>query len=149
MRKAFFQNTLIAIIVFSCAYAFNSDQNRIQDTKAAFQYFENEINFKANARTVLTVSLGKAPGVIVDVRDAEAFKAGHIPGAIHIPFGQKSKPIDFSGLSKDKINYVYCYSLHCNLSQMAAKTFAAHGYPVKEIQGGFDTWKEENYPIEK
>ena len=55
----------------------------------------------------------------------------------------------FLGLSKNKINYMYCYELYCSLSQKAAKKFASLGYPVKKIKGGLKAWKEHAYPIEK
>lgn len=52
-------------------------------------------------------------------------------------------------MNKDGYNYVYCYELLCNLGQKAAKQFAKAGYPVKEIKGGFKSWEEKGYKIEK
>lgn len=63
-------------------------------------------------------------GVIIDLRKKEDFDRGHIPGAINMPFdkfdGFEGEQIEFPGLSKTKINYLYCYELLCNLSQKAA-----------------------------
>lgn len=133
--------------------ALAATNDKVQDTEAAVRYFENELNFTAGPGTARKVSEGKLDGVIVDLRRKEHFEKGHIPGAINLPFDEhdsfEGDQKDFPGLSKDKINYLYCYELLCNLSQKAAKKFAALGYPVKEIKGGFKSYEEYSYPIEK
>lgn len=82
---------------------------------------------------------------IIDVRKPEDFKLGHIPGAIN-----KCRSVDasFAGLSRDKVNIVYCYSFECHLAASAAREFAENGYPVMELEGGFQAWKEHNLPVE-
>ena len=151
MRK--FILTLFVIILSLSNTAFAGAENKVQDTEAAFKYFENELNFTAGPGTARKVSEGKLDGVVVDLRRKEHFDKGHIPGAINLPFDQyngfEEEQKDFPGLAKDKINYLYCYELLCNLSQKAAKKFASLGYPVKEIKGGFKSYEEHSYPIEK
>ena len=132
----------------------HAPESSLQDSAKAVEYFENELNFKTNPHGVKAVLDGKIKNVtIVDVRAAKDFAKGHIPGAINIPFekynGFEGAETEFPGLRKDGFNYIYCYEQLCNLSQMAAKKFASLGYPVKEIAGGFDAWKEQKNPIEK
>ena len=129
-------------------------QHPFQDSAKAVEYFENELNFTTNPYGTKKVVEGEIKDVtIVDVRDAKEFAKGHIPGAINIPFDKhqsfEGPETEFPGLRKDGFNYVYCYELLCNLAQKAAKKFASLGYPVKEIVGGFEEWKEHKYPIEK
>jgi len=52
-------------------------------------------------------------------------------------------------LSKDKANVLYCYSLVCHLAATAASEFAGKGFPVMELDGGFDEWTEHGLEIEK
>ncbi len=134
--------------------ATTSEKGKIQDTKRAAQFFEEELSFKTNPYGVKSAIDGKVAKVtIVDVRSAKDFAEGHIPGAINLPYEQyngfEGNEIAFPGLRKDGFNYVYCYQLLCNLGQKAAKKFASLGYPVKEIVGGMQSWKEAQYPIEK
>ncbi len=153
MINRLFLCSLVILSFVSSAYATSSDQKKIQDTQAAAKYFEDKLNFTAVPGTVKKVSEGKVEGVIIDLRKKEHFDKGHIPGAINIPFdkfdGFEGAQTEFPGLSKDKINYLYCYELLCNLSQKAAKKFASLGYPVKEVEGGFKAWEEHDYPVEK
>jgi len=83
---------------------------------------------------------------IIDVRAAEDYKKAHLPSAINIPKTQWESP---HGLSRDKINVVYCYSQACHLAAHAALHFAERGFPVMEMEGGFKTWQESNFPIER
>lgn len=82
---------------------------------------------------------------IIDVRKPEDFRMGHIPGAIN-----KYRQLDTSltGLTKDRNNIIYCYSEDCHLAASAAREFAEHGYPVLELEGGFEGWKAHNLPVE-
>ncbi len=54
---------------------------------------------------------GIKPAVIIDVRTQEEFAAGHIEGAINIPYEQIGQGIQsIKGLKKDSPVLVYCRS---------------------------------------
>jgi rhodanese-related sulfurtransferase len=84
--------------------------------------------------------------VVMDVRREEDFRAGHIPGAINLPEAQWQT---LQGLCKDVPNYIYCYSQTCHLASRAAQLFAREGYPVVEMEGGFQAWEENKLEVEK
>lgn len=153
MTSRYLQIILLAIAPIVTVYAASNDYKKIQDTQAATKYFEDKLNYTANSFSLKKVSDGEIEGVIVDLRRKENFEQGHIPRAINIPFDKfndfEGQQTEFPGLSKNKINYLYCYEHLCNLSQKAAKKFASLGYPVKEVEGGFKAWEEHNYPVEK
>lgn len=106
-----------------------------------------------NARTAFTTGPHELSGmidrkadiVIVDVRLPSDYRKAHLPGAINLPNGRWDKP---QGLSKEKLNVLYCYDATCHLAAEAAATLAAQGYPVVEMEGGFATWESREYPIE-
>jgi rhodanese-related sulfurtransferase len=82
--------------------------------------------------------------IIVDVRQPSDYRAGHIPGAVNLPNGKWHTA---AGLSKDKLNVLYCYSQTCHLAAAAALELARQGYPVAEMEGGFDTWQAKAMPV--
>jgi rhodanese-related sulfurtransferase len=84
--------------------------------------------------------------LVVDVRASEDFAKGHIPGAINLPKETWENP---ARLSKDKTNVVYCYTQTCHLAANACFEFAGQGYPVMEMEGGFEGWKENDLDIER
>ena len=84
--------------------------------------------------------------VVVDVREAEDYEKGHVPGAINLPHDKWNTA---QGLRKDTLNVLYCYSGVCHLAATAAVEFAGKGYPVMEMDGGFDEWEEHDLEIER
>jgi rhodanese-related sulfurtransferase len=120
-------------------------QVRVNDPAKAKEYFEAKMAFTTGPveleRTMKTGHVN-----IVDVRAAEDYKNGHIPGAINLPKTEWDSP---KGLTKDKTNVLYCYSQVCHLAAAAAVKFAGMGYAVMELEGGFDEWKGHDLKIEK
>jgi rhodanese-related sulfurtransferase len=118
---------------------------RIPDPAKAKAYFENKITFTTGPVEVDHKLKDHEDIVVVDVRAEEDYRKGHIPGAINLP---RERWDTFEGLSKDKPNILYCYSLVCHLAAAAAWKFASEGYPVMELDGGFDEWQEHQLEIE-
>ncbi len=115
------------------------------NTQEALKYFEDKMAFTTGP--VELDRMRKTNNInIVDVRTAEDYAQGHIPGAINLPQENWNQ---LEGLSKDKPNVLYCYSTVCHLAAAAAVEFARKGYPVMELDGGFDEWKEYGMEIER
>ncbi len=114
------------------------------DPAKAREYFAQKMAFTTGP-VELSRNLNRNDIVIVDVREAEDYKKGHIPGAINIPHAQWAQP---QGLRKDALNVLYCYTQQCHLAATAAVEFAGKGYPVMELDGGFATWKDNELEIE-
>ena len=119
--------------------------NQIPDPARARSYFEDKVAFSTGPVELEHMLKSGEPIVVVDVRDAEDYSRGHIPGAINLPKGTWSNP---QGLQKDKTNIVYCYTQTCHLAAKACAEFASLGFPVKEMDGGFAAWKENEFELE-
>ena len=118
----------------------------ISDPQKAKEYFEAKMAFTTGPVELERMMKQGESINIVDVRAAEDYAEGHIPGAVNLP---KDKWHTLEGLRKDKTNVLYCYSHVCHLAATAAVEFAAKGYPVMEMEGGFRAWKEHDMDIEK
>ncbi len=115
------------------------------DPKKARKYFEEKMEFTTGPVELNGMMKRQEPINIIDVRTIEDFVKGHIPKAVNLP---KDRWGTHAGLSKDKVNVLYCYSQVCHLAASAAVEFSKHGYPVMELEGGFETWKNYNLPVE-
>ena len=75
--------------------------------------------------------------IILDVREREEFVAGHIPGAILIPYTQIEEKADEILPDKDRLILVYCRS--GRRSKIAAEALVKLGYTnIKEFGGILD-----------
>ena len=100
------------------------------DPNQAKLYFENKMNFTTGP---VEVDYFMQKGVefnLVDVRALEDYQEEHARNAISLPQDHWNS---FEGLSKDKLNILYCYSHVCHLAAKAAVLFASAGYPVMEL----------------
>ena len=121
--------------------------SRIHPPEKAKAYFENKLAFTTGPVELdRWIKSGQDNLVVVDVRAAEDFAKGHIPGAINVPMEQWENP---RALSKDKTNVVYCYTQQCHLAANACVRFAGRGYPVMELEGGFEAWRESELDVEQ
>ncbi len=90
--------------------------------------------------------------LFIDSRLAEAFKEGHIFGAINIPYEDK---IDTSFLAeflvpKEKSIVVYCDGSQCQSSVGLAKLLHDQGFiNIRIFFGGWKEWQMEGLPVEK
>ncbi len=87
----------------------------------------------------------KAPYVL-DVRTAEEFVAGHVPGAVNIPYDQVASRL--AEVPKDRDVVLYCRS--GRRVQLAAAVLADKGYTrLEHLQGDMPAWAEQGRPVEK
>jgi rhodanese-related sulfurtransferase len=119
---------------------------RVNSPTEALKHFQAKLHFTTGPVEVESALRNGERLNIIDVRAAEDFEKGHIPGAKSLP---EEEWTSFRGLAKDRLNILYCYSAVCHLGARAAVVFAAAGYPVMEIDGGFDGWKENDLEIKR
>lgn len=83
--------------------------------------------------------------VLIDVREGEEFRAGHLPGALHIARAHLERDIDGVVPQRDRPLVVYCAG--GTRSALAAKTLHEMGYTrVESAMPGFARWKELGLP---
>jgi molybdopterin/thiamine biosynthesis adenylyltransferase/rhodanese-related sulfurtransferase len=101
---------------------------------------------RAKIREVDTASAEKAlarPGaVVLDVREADEYEQGALPGAVHIPRGFLESQVEGKLADRDAPVVVYCAG--GTRSAFAAETLGLLGYSdVVSMAGGFNKWKDE------
>lgn len=91
------------------------------------------------------LSGGNRPAV-VDVREGDEWRAGHLPGAIHVPRGFLELQIDDKLPDLDAPIVLYCAG--GNRSALAAVTLEDLGYTkVRHMQRGFSGWRDSGFEV--
>lgn len=90
---------------------------------------------------------GTADFVLLDVRSAEAFKAGHVPGARHLHHSEMTRERLASHPAGTRF-VVYCWGPHCNGASKGAARLGALGFAAKEMLGGVWGWQQEGFDLE-
>lgn len=130
MKRILLPFLLILFILTGCAQKLDGDG---MIGKTTYIQIDQE-----KAKEMMAVNDGH---VIVDVRRADEYAAGHIPGAILIPNESigTEKPEQLP--DKDQIILIYCRS--GNRSKQAAQKLADMGYTNIYEFGGINTWTGE------
>jgi rhodanese-related sulfurtransferase len=83
---------------------------------------------------------------ILDVRTAKEYAAGHVPGAIHIPYHQLWQR--HAELSPGKAHLIVVYCSHGPRAGMTKLQLWALGYEnAAYFQGQMSGWKREGLPM--
>jgi rhodanese-related sulfurtransferase len=86
--------------------------------------------------------------VLIDVREKEEFRRGHIPRAMHLPRGTIEIEIERRAPDPDVEIITYCAG--GNRSALVADNLQRMGYSrVRSVAGGFQAWLEAGYPASR
>jgi rhodanese-related sulfurtransferase len=113
----------------------------------AVAHFTGRLAFETDVSDVHADLKAAVPGlVVVDTRSPDAWRQGHIPGAVHLPTAEiAARAAELVPAGTTVVTY--CWGPGCNGSTRAALAFATLGYPVKEMIGGYEYWVREGFPV--
>lgn len=88
--------------------------------------------------------------VLIDVREADEYAAGHIAGAINIPRGLLEFRLSSTAELDSRALRVVLYCKTSGRAALAAVAMADMGYlDVQSIAGGYDAWVAAGKPVVK
>ena len=115
---------------------------------AVFFVLESRRGGKAITPQFATNLVNQKDAVIVDVRAADEFREGHIPGSVNIPQSQVTDRMGELEKYKEKP-----LILTCKMGNQAAhlgRQLRNKGFSeLYRIQGGVTAWRNDNLPVSK
>ena len=107
-----------------------------------------QVPFMAIEDVSRLVQRNDASLLILDVRERDAFAAGHLPGARNVPRGELELRAD--GELPDPTVRILTTCRFGKVSTLAAATLRSMGYTrVVALDGGIDAWTAAGHPLEK
>ena len=104
--------------------------------------------FKEITPTQATLLQNNEDAILLDIREAKDFQAGHITGAKHMPADQLSDKISTLASYKQSPLIVYCQM--GNRSHRACNLLIKEGFAkVYSIAGGVMGWQKADLPLVK
>jgi rhodanese-related sulfurtransferase len=105
--------------------------------RAAREYLGEDVD--AIGRDELIARLRKGDVVLVDVRPAEEFEAGHIDGARSIPIDELEHRL--AELPADREVVAYCRGPFCAYAHDAVRRLRAAGHDARRLEDGWPEWR--------
>ena len=84
---------------------------------------------------------------VLDVRPAEEYAAGHVPGAINIPVHELEKRL--KELPKRREIVAYCRGPYCLMSYDAVAMLRKKGMKARRMEAGLPEWRFAGLPVDK
>ncbi len=83
---------------------------------------------------------------VLDVRPAEEYAAGHVPGAVNVPLKELEGYL--KNLDAQQEIVAYCRGPHCILAFDAVAALRDKGLTARRLEDGFPEWKRAGLPVE-
>jgi rhodanese-related sulfurtransferase len=109
-------------------------------------YFGDRSDMDAIGFDELKARLKAGSVIVVDVRPAEEFAAGHIAGAVSIPHDQLQERL--RELPRDKEVVAYCRGPYCVFADEAVAALRGRRRKARRLDAGFPEWKNAGLPVE-
>lgn len=84
--------------------------------------------------------------LVLDVRPAEEYAAGHIPGAVSVPLADL--PARLGTLPAGTEIVAYCRGAYCVLARDAVRVLQDSGRPARHLADGMLEWRLDGLPVE-
>ena len=111
-----------------------AEVGRLVDT-----YLEDRSRLQGIDCSELRRRLKEGSTVVLDVRPAKEYEAGHIAGARSIPVSELAERL--KELPKSKTIVAYCRGPYCVFADEAASLLSRKGFKALRLEGGFPDWK--------
>lgn len=110
-------------------------------------YFHDRDSMAPVSRQELLEQSRQGLVTVLDVRPADEFAAGHLPGALNIPLSELERRLSLLDPSIQVV--AYCRSSYCLLSFEAVSILRARGFDARRLEEGLPEWKAACLPVER
>jgi len=96
-------------------------------------------------REALLAKVRDGAVTVLDVRPAEEYRSGHIPGALSIPLKELERRL--SDLPRERDIVAYCRGPYCVLAVEAVEMLRARGFSAFRLEQSVQDWRAEGLPV--
>ena len=96
-------------------------------------------------RDELARRLKRGDVVVLDVRPAPEYAAGHIAGARSIPVGELNRRL--REVPKTRQVVAYCRGRYCVFADDAVRALRRKGFRASRLEDGFPEWRDDGLPV--
>jgi rhodanese-related sulfurtransferase/DNA-binding transcriptional ArsR family regulator len=111
------------------------------------EHFNSRDKLTPVRRDELLGMVRSGEAMVIDVRPASEYEAGHIEGAVNIPLESLTERL--SKLPQDQEIVAYCRGPYCMMSFDAVEQLRQHGYRARRLEDGYPEWKTDQLPANK
>lgn len=123
-----------------------AQHNVAEVTRLVHEYLNAKDSLEPVSVAELAGRIREGLVTVVDVRPAEEYAAGHLPGAINLPVSKIDEQL--AQLPRNREIVAYCRGPFCILSFEAVAELRKRGLKARRLETGFPEWKVAGLPVE-
>lgn len=108
-------------------------------------YFQERGAMEALAGDELLRRVKAGEVTVLDVRPAEEYRAGHLPGALSIPVGELKARL--AELPKHRDIVAYCRGPYCVMAIEAVELLRKRGFKAHRLEQGVADWRARGWRV--
>jgi rhodanese-related sulfurtransferase len=113
--------------------------------RLADAYLGDRSGIEVVGRKELAARLKRGDVVVLDVRPAAEYGAGHIAGSRSVPIAELRRQL--SALSPEAEVVAYCRGPYCVYADEAVRELRKRGFAASRLEDGFPEWKRAGLPV--
>ena len=133
---------VIALLMALCRTA---ERGMAEIDRIVRSYFQARDGLEPVSHEELAVRLRDGLVTLIDVRPAEEFAAGHIPGAVNVPLPEL--PERLASLPAGHEVVAYCRGPYCVYAFEAVASLRAAGFTARRLVDGYPEWWAAGRPV--
>lgn len=111
----------------------------------AAAYLGDRDDMEAITREELAARLERGSVLVLDVRPAPEYEAGHVAGARSVPIDELDRWLDVA--PRDQEIVAYCRGPYCVFADDAIRVLATQGFSARRLEDGFPEWHRDGLPV--
>lgn len=109
-------------------------------------YLQDRRHLEPISATELLTRIAKDEIILLDVRPAEEYAAGHLPDAHSIPLAELETRLGELPLTREIV--AYCRGPYCVFADEAVALLRTNGYQAHRLEEGLPDWRALGFPVE-
>lgn len=122
-----------------------AERNIAQVDRIIRSYFSGRDSLEPVSRAELFERMRDGLVTVLDVRPADEFASGHLPGAVNIPLNELESRLAELDPGQDVV--AYCRGAYCVLSFEAVAKLRARGLTARRLEEGLPEWRAAGLPV--
>jgi ArsR family transcriptional regulator len=123
-----------------------AERNLAEVDRVVRGYFDDRDSMEPVSRADLVDRMTLGLVTILDVRPADEFALGHLPGALNVQLNELKRRLAKFDRSKEIV--AYCRGPYCVLSYEAVALLRSRGFKVRRLEDGLPEWRAAGLPVE-
>jgi ArsR family transcriptional regulator len=122
-----------------------AERNVAEVEQVIRSYFNDRDSMEPVSREELLEKSRAGMVTVLDVRPADEFALGHLPGAVNIPLRELEARL--AQLDRGQEIVAYCRGPYCVLSYEAVAALRARGFKARRLEDGLPEWRAAGLPV--